>query len=55
MILDHAGLSKSLLKELENILVLMIFNEKPEDKETGIFYAKEVCKVIDRKEIARNN
>lgn len=53
IILKHAGLSKALLKEFNNLLVLMIFNEKPEDKETGVYFSTQVCKIIDRKEIGR--
>ncbi len=49
MILKSAGLSKLLLSEFENILVLMIFNERPEDKETGVYFAQQISRLIDRK------
>lgn len=55
IILKNAGLSKALLKEFDNLLVLMIFNEKPEDKETAVYFSTQLGKIIDRKEIGRTN
>ena len=32
VIIDYAGISKACLKELDDALVLMVFNEKEDDK-----------------------
>ena len=40
-----------MLKEFDNLLVLMMFNETEEDKQTGVAMAKELYKVVDRKEL----
>lgn len=53
VILEKAGLAKALLKELENGVVLLIFNESEEDKQTGEYFGKELFKLVDRKEIAK--
>lgn len=55
IILKNAGISKALLKQFDNLLVLMIFNEKPEDKQTGVYFSTQICRIIDRKEIGRTN
>lgn len=47
--MKNAGISAALIKELESVLVLLIFNEEVEDRKTGVYFAKQLHKFIDRK------
>lgn len=47
--MKNAGISAALIKELESVLVLLIFNEEVEDRKTGTFFAKELNKFVDKK------
>lgn len=53
MILSNAGLTNALIKEFDNILAVMMFNEREEDKETGVELAKELYKIVDKKELSK--
>lgn len=53
MILSHGGLCGALAKELENVVVVMMFNEQAEDRETGVYFSQQLFKLIDRKEISK--
>jgi len=52
IILSHAGLTNALLKEMENVLVLLMFNEEVEDKETGVYFSTQIYKIVDKKEVS---
>ena len=51
LVLGSAGLSKALLKEFDNLLLLVAYNDREEDRESGKFMAKQLGLIVDRKEL----
>lgn len=47
--MKNAGICAALLKELDSVVALLIFNEEVEDRKTGLYFAKELNKFVDKK------
>jgi len=50
--LDHGSIYQPILKELTNALVLFIYSQYEDDKKMGEIFARELGKLIERKELS---